>query len=204
MINLYFLDLLGTFSFSFFGAYVGLKNRLDLFGIFVCALLSGLGGGTIREIILNKTPVYFTDTSYLFCVAIGFCMAIFLYNNFSKIQKYYLVVDAIGLSTFAFIGAQQADIHNLGSIAIIFFATLNAVGGGILRDISIRKVPYIFSKDFYATPAIILGIIYSLLKVNMNNFIFAYSLLIFIFVLRLTAIRFNFKLWAVKHDNKSN
>lgn len=198
MINLYALDLLGVFSFALFGSYVALSKKLDLFGIFVCALLTGLGGGTLREVMFGKIPVYLTDYNYFYVVLLGITLSIIFYRSFHKIQKYFLVIDAIGLSTFAFIGAQQADIFHLSNIAIVFFAAITAVGGGIMRDIAIREVPYIFHKDFYATPAILLGIIYAILRDYMQNPIVAYTVILGIFLLRIIAIRFGFKLWSKK------
>lgn len=197
-VDIYLLDLLGVFSFAFFGAYIGLAKKLDLFGIFFCALLSGLGGGTIREIMLNRTPVYLTDYSYLFAVVLGVISSIIFYNNFNKIQRYFLVIDAVGLSTFAFIGAQRADSLHLSAIAIVFFAVITAVGGGIMRDIAIREIPYVLHKDFYASPAIVLGIIYALFRDPMHNPWAAYIVIFAIFVLRLLAIRFKFRLWSQK------
>lgn len=198
VLYLYILDLLGVASFSFFGSYVALKNRFDLFGIFVCALLSGLGGGTLREVILGEVPIYLTDYNYLYAVAIGMIIAIFLFKNFHKIQNYFLYIDAIGLSTFAFIGAERANAFDLSGIAIVFFAVITAVGGGILRDIAVRETPYIFSKDFYATPAIILGFIYAIFRNDINNVIPSSGLIIGIFLLRIFAIRFKLKLWSRK------
>lgn len=196
--NIYYLDLIGVFSFAFFGAYVGLSKKFDLFGIFVCALLTSLGGGTIREIILNKIPVYLTDYHYFSVVIFGMIASIIFYNHFNKIKKYFLVVDAIGLSTFAFIGAQRADVLHLTNIAIVFFAVITAVAGGILRDIAVREVPYIFQKDFYASTAIVLGVIYALFRTTMHIPVAGYILLFTIFLLRLIAIRFRFRLWSRK------
>lgn len=198
IVYLYILDLLGVLSFSFFGSYIALKKKFDLFGIFVCAMLSGLGGGTLREVILGKIPIYFNDYSYLYVTVAGMIFAIFLYRSFRKFQNYFLYIDAIGLSAFAFIGAERAYSFHLSAFAIIFFAVITAVGGGIIRDIVIREKPYLFSKDFYATPAIISGFVYALFRHEMDNAIIITLLISSIFLLRVIAIRFKFKLWSRK------
>jgi len=190
---------MGVASFAFFGSYIGLKKRFDLFGIFVCALLSGLGGGTLREVILGKVPIYLTDYNYLYAIITGTIVAIFLYRNFHKMQNYFLYIDAIGLSAFAFIGAERAYSFNLSGIAIVFFALITAVGGGIIRDIAIREIPHVFSKDFYATPAIILGVLYAVFRNDMNNTIVSFILILSIFLLRVIAIHYKFKLWSRKN-----
>jgi uncharacterized membrane protein YeiH len=73
-------------------------------------------------------------------------------------------VDALGLATFALIGAERADSLGLGAVAIVFFAVITAVGGGIMLDIALREIPYVFRNDLYATPALALGLLYVLLS----------------------------------------
>lgn len=106
-----------------------------------------------------------------------------------------LVIDAMGLSTFAFIGAEKAVEANLGFFGVIFIATLTAVGGGLFRDIAIREVPQILHRDFYASPAIFLGVCFAILRNYMHNPILIHSLLFLTFALRVCAIYFNIGLW---------
>lgn len=106
-----------------------------------------------------------------------------------------LIVDAIGLATFALIGATKAYQAGLGAFAIIFLATLTPIGGGLLRDIAIREVPQIFHRDFYASPAIFLGIFYAIGRKYVDNIAFVYCLISATFALRLCAIYFKFNLW---------
>jgi len=140
-------------------------------------------------------PFYFYDNNYIFVCLAGYAFSIAVHKIFNKISKYVLIVDAIGLSTFAFIGAKKADQADLGTFAIIFLATLTAVGGGLLRDIAIREVPQIFHRDFYASPAIFLGVSYAILRDYMDSFILIYCLIFLTFTLRLCAIYFRFSLW---------
>ncbi len=195
MREIYILDLIGTFAFAVYGAHVAIKKEFDIFGIFVSAFLTAFGGGTIREFILKNIPFYFYDNNYIFVCIAGCAFSIAVYKVFNKISRYVLIVDAIGLSTFAFIGAEKADSAGLGVFAVIFLATITAVGGGLLRDIAIREVPQILHRDFYASPAIFLGTFFAILKNYRHNFVFI-SLLIFLtFALRLCAIHFRFNLW---------
>jgi len=133
----------------------------------------------------------------------GYIFSIAVYRIFNKINKYIIIVDAIGLSTFAFIGAEKTNEVGLGFFAIVFLATVTAVGGGLLRDIAIREVPQIFHSDFYASPAIFLGISFALLRKYMDNLILVYCLIFLTFILRLCAIYFRFSLprpWRKKAD----
>lgn len=193
--EIYILDLIGTFAFAVYGAHVAIKKEFDVFGIFVSAFLTAFGGGTLREFILKNIPFYFYDNNYIFVCLAGCVFSIAVYKVFNKISRYVLIVDAIGLSTFAFIGAEKADSAGLGVFAIIFLATITAVGGGLLRDITIREVPQILHRDFYASPAIFLGVYFAILRNYRHNFIFISFLIFLTFMLRLCAIHFKFNLW---------
>jgi uncharacterized membrane protein YeiH len=193
--HIYILDLLGTFTFAAYGTYVALKRKFDILGIFICAFLTALGGGTIREIILGNIPFYFYDNSYVIVILGGIAFSIVYYQRFHVINKYMLVVDAIGLSAFAFIGASKAAEAGLGAFAVIFLATANAVGGGLARDIVIRETPQILYKDFYASPAVFLGVLYSIFRASISNPVYAYVLIFSAFALRLTAIYLRISLW---------
>lgn len=193
---IYLLDLLGVFAFSFYGAYVALKKDLDIFGVVVCATLTAIGGGTIRELILNHTPFYFHDYNYLYIIFLGTIFSILTYKNFHIIDKYMLIVDAVGLVTFAFIGSKVAVDANLGLVGAIFFAVITAVGGGMLRDVVIREVPSILYQDLYATFCIILATLYYFFRDYMSNLLIVYGLLLFIFLLRVFVIYHKLNVWV--------
>ncbi len=194
--EIYLLDLLGTITFAFYGAYIGIQRKFDIFGIFIVAFLTAVGGGTIREILLGHTPQYFYDMSYCIAILCGTFLAIILYPVFSKINRFALAIDALGLVTFALIGASAAHVAGLGSIAIIFLATVSAVGGGLLRDIAIAETPQIFYKDFYASPAIFLGLLYVIFSSYLKNPFVLYGILLAAYALRLGAIYFHINLWG--------
>ena len=198
--EIYILDILGTFTFAAYGAYVGQRKKFDIFGILICAFLTGLGGGTIRELILGNMLFYFSDYNYVYAILAGTAFSICIYKMFDKINKYMLVVDAVGLATFALIGAAKAADAELGPVAIIFLATITAVGGGLLRDVSIREVPQILYRDFYASPAIFLGVVYAILGSHMQKAHFVYLLVAATFLLRLLAMYFKIDLWGPRRE----
>lgn len=193
--EIYVLGLLGTFAFSIFGAYQGIKKGFDLFGVFVSSFLTSIGGGTIVSIILNEAPMFFRDDNYIFIILAGTIFAIIFYNFIPKLTKYILVVDAVGLSTFALVGAERSLESGFGLTATIFFAAVMAVGGGLIRDVAIGEVPQIFFRDFYASPAIILAIIYYFSGNYRQSPLIIYSILILAFVIRLLAIYFKVNIW---------
>lgn len=193
--EIYILDLIGTFAFASYGSYLAVKKNFDIFGIFVCAFLTAVGGGTMREILLGNIPFYFFDKNYFFAIVAATVFSVLLYKNFHKINKFVLALDAIGLVTFAFIGATKANELHLGMFAIVSIATTSAVGGGVLRDIVLNKMPEIMYRDFYASVAILLGVIYGITHESMQNIIYANLLILFCLCLRLIAIYFKVNLW---------
>lgn len=190
---LYICDLIGTFAFAVYGAYTGFQKKFDIYGVTVCALLPALGGGTIRELILNKTPAYFHDYNYLYVVFFAIIFCTFVFKHFHRIHKQMLVLDAVGLATFAFIGAARAAELHMGPVAIIMFAPLTAVGGGMLKDIVANDVPGSFKGEIYATPTIILGVFYVIFQTEMNNPVYAFILIAATFFTRALAIQYQIR-----------
>lgn len=197
--QIYLVDMIGTFTFALYGAYVAMRKEFDIFGIFVCAFITAVGGGTLRELMLNQDHLfYFVDCSYLAAVCCGIACSIMLYEKFDRIQLYMRTLDAIGIATFAFIGAHRAAQADLNWFGIIFMATLTAAGGGVMRDVTMREVPQFFYSEFYATPAIFAGAIYCLLQHQMEDPKYIVGLLLLTFLVRMIGIRLNIKLWVPK------
>ena len=198
--EIYILDLLGTFAFAVYGSYFALKKDFDLFGVFVAAFLSGVGGGTICDIIFNNTPFYFYDMNYIAVIAFAVIFTLLIYKNFHKLKTFALILDSVGLVTFSFIGASKADELGLGIFAITFIATLTAVGGGVLRDIILNRTPHVMYYDFYASIAILLGLVYGVFREEMHNPLWANLLMFFCFVIRILVIVYKVNLWKPKGE----
>lgn len=199
---LYLSDLIGTFAFAVYGSYTACKKNFDIFGIVVCGFLCGLGGGTIREILFNKIPLYFFNITYIYVVFLGVAFCIFTYKNFSRINKFMLMLDAVGLSTFAFIGAARGVHEGLGLAGAVFFAVITSLGGGLLKDMIANEVPSSFRGEVYATPAILMGAFYFLFRNYMENPAYAFALAISIFLLRMVAIQYKVKVQSMKDLKK--
>lgn len=152
----------------------------------------------LRDIILRVDPFYFSDMNYIIVTILAIIFTIFIYKKFATIKKTAHMFDSIGLVTFAFIGAAKAQSFWLWIFAITFFATLTAVGGGILRDVIMNKVPEIMYRDFYATVAVLLGISYGFSHTYMNDLFWANILLSIFLIVRLGAEFFHIRLWRPK------
>lgn len=195
MINVYALDLLGTFAFAVYGSYVAIEKDFDILGVILCALLCGLGGGTLRELMLNNVPFYFYDNNYIFAVIAGTIFTTLTFRIFARVNTFMLFMDAIGLVTFAYIGAFTAVNKELGMFAVILFAAMTAAGGGIMRDIVIRELPRTLYADFYTIPAALLGFVYWLFPAYQSSLYFVYSILLFFFAIRVVSICHTVQVW---------
>lgn len=196
--ELYYLDLIGTLGFAAYGGYIAIRNDFDLFGIFVLSFITALGGGTIRDLILNKTPIYFEDINYFLIVILGILITIVFRKNFIKLDKLLRFLDSIGLVTFTIIGLKTAADGGYNWFGIISIGVISATFGGVIRDIIINKKPEIFHRDFYATISIIIGLIFISFPYLQQNTVFIYSLILIGLVTRILAINFNFKIWKPK------
>lgn len=163
---LYIFDLFGTFVFSATGAIRGIEKKLDLFGIFVMSFLTAVGGGTIRDIILNQTPFYFFDINYTIAITLGMLATILFRALVKKYQSILIYLDAIGLGVFSIIGATKGLNFNLPDIGILISGLITGIGGGILRDILVKEIPFVLEKEIYATASVLGTILFLILVKN--------------------------------------
>ena len=148
------LDLAGTAVFAVSGGFKAVKHELDILGVIVLSVLTGVGGGIVRDLLLGRTPpLAFTDEKYLLvCIVMGI-MVIFLAARIARVWSVVKILDAIGLGTFAVIGAAQAIQSGLGVVGVVFVGVITACGGGVIRDMMVMEIPAVISRDFYATAA---------------------------------------------------
>lgn len=156
---IYILDILGVFAFSFLGARTALQGRLNAIGVLTCAFLSSLGGGTIREVMLDHVPFYFHDRRYLLTVLFACVMALIIRDRLPLLMNVMPVLDAIGLVVFAYIGVHAAARAHLGLSGMVLFALLTAIGGGILSDLVAHRTPQVFQNAIYAAPPILVALL---------------------------------------------
>jgi uncharacterized membrane protein YeiH len=189
------MDLVGVFTFSAYGAYRALQARMDTLGAFVCGGLVALGGGTIREMVLHGTPRYLRDYRYALMVVLATGFAILLYRRFDVVDRYLLLLDGVGLATFALFGASRAAEEGFGVGAMMLCAALTAAGGGVICDLMTGRRPQLFYSGFYAVPALLMAILARLFRVHLANPVVAVGLIAVVFAVHLGALRLRWKLW---------
>lgn len=205
MSALYFFDLFGTFAFAVSGALLGVKKDMDIYGMFVLAISVGVGGGTMRDMMLGRTPPFvLTDVNYMIVIAAATLLVFFLNSIVEKSlpMKTLNIADAIGLGVFTSIGASVAVAYDVEWYGIIFFGVMTATAGGMIRDTLAGEVPFVLKKEVYASASIIGGIIFIIiyrLNISLNINILITSIIVTL--IRTLAI---YKDWHLPHFKGRN
>ncbi|MCP2031138.1 putative membrane protein YeiH [Okibacterium sp. HSC-33S16] len=188
------LDLLGTFAFGLNGALAAVRfARLDIVGVLTLGMLTAIGGGIIRDLILGATPpATFSDWRYLTVAAAGALIAFAFSQRLDRLAWPIEILDAVGLSVFAVTGATKALDFGLGPAQAVILGAITAVGGGTLRDTLIRRVPSVMSDGLYAIPALIGALIIVVaILLGVEGFVAAMIAAAVCFVIRVLGVRFN-------------
>jgi uncharacterized membrane protein YeiH len=152
---LYVLDLLGVAVFAVSGALRAAQRGLDLFGMTVLAAVTAIGGGTLRDLVLNRHPVFWVrDARYLYVILAATAVAILGKDFLPSLQTGLLLADAAGLGLFALSGAQIAESDDYPFLVVILMGTMTGVAGGVIRDVLSGVAPLLLRRDIYATAAI--------------------------------------------------
>ena len=152
------LDLLGIGVFAVSGALAAGRKRLDLLGVFVLASVTAIGGGTIRDLLLDRQPVWLTDATYLGVIVVAVAIT-FAYVRWRRPPlASLLVADALGLALFSVAGAQIAENAGLPAVAVVVLGTLTGVGGGVIRDVLSAEIPFVLRRGNLYASTVIVGV----------------------------------------------
>ncbi len=193
------IESIGIIAFAITGAIVAIKKGFDIFGIIVLGVITAVGGGAIRDIILGiEPPFMFQNPIYVILAFITSCLSFLcvrvLHFKFKKKRRFFSdtinFFDAIGLGIFAVTGANTAIAKGYGDMAFlcIFVGVISAIGGGMLRDILAKKIPFVLYKDIYAIAAIIgASMFYYMQKSGLNGMLCVFAPIITTISIRVLA-----------------
>jgi len=188
-------------AFAVTGAFKAIEHKSDIVGIIILATITGVAGGTIRDIVLGKIPPNsLLDPTYLIITVVTGIILFFLYSRLKKHWNVFLKFDAIGLGVFTIIGATFAfNFFGLNFLAMVLAGMLTAVGGGILRDVFVNEIPIVFVKELYAS-ASFGGVVvfYFMLVIGGELYLATIIGIILTTGLRLVAMKYNWNLPKVK------
>ena len=195
---LFFFDICGTLTFTISGALVAIKHKMDIVGAIALATITGVGGGTIRDLILGANVFWTQSNWYIYLsIIIGVSM-FFLYPFFLKGRKSQLytttldIIDTFGLVAFTVAGVSKALLFGQTWIVAIAMGTITCVGGGMIRDMLAKQIPMVLSSRIYALPTIIGGLFY-LIFYNYSLILSIIFCSIAVFITRMLDVIFNLR-----------
>lgn len=201
----YFItDILGTIAFAISGVLVAMDKKLDLFGVFIIAFVTAVGGGTLRDILIGNTPViWLQQTTYLIVIVGAVVFALLLREKIKYLRTSLFLFDTIGIGLYTMVGIEKGMEAGLLPVMCIALGTITASFGGVIRDILCNEIPVIFRKEIYATACVLGGVGYFLLRQLPFDDNYAYVAGIVIIIgIRLLAVRFKIALPNI-YKNKS-
>lgn len=161
MIGLEIADFVGTIAFALSGFLAATRDRLDLLGIFISTFLTALGGGIVRDTVADRIPYAFSHLLPMILIILVIIVSVVfkLYNQTELENKTYFVIsDSIGLVSFSITGALVALMVDFNIFGVIMLALATAVGGGVMRDILLNRIPVVLTSELYGSVAILIGI----------------------------------------------
>lgn len=194
----YYLGMLGISAFSITGVIAAGKKDMDIFSIVLLGVVTALGGGTLRDVIIDSNPVFWiADPAYLW-VSIGAAVFAFFLVKFTRyLLRLLLFVDALGLSLFTILAAEKTIALGFSNTTAILMGMTTGIAGGMIRDILTGRAPLLLGREFYATPALLGGIAFTVMghyfPDHEFNRIYAIGL---IFIIRSSAIQ-----WGIYYPN---
>ncbi|MFD0975987.1 trimeric intracellular cation channel family protein [Salinimicrobium gaetbulicola] len=190
------LDLLGTIAFAISGALSAMNRRLDLFGIFIIAFVTAIGGGTLRDVLIGSTPVnWMENIIYIYLIGTVTIFSIVFRNKLNYLKKSLFLFDTIGLGVFTITGVEMGVKNDLDPIISIALGAMTGTFGGVIRDILCNEIPVIFRKEIYATACIIGALAFVILdsfEVSTDITYIATSLTVI--VIRLLVVKYHISL----------
>ena len=212
---IYLTDNIGIAAAAVSGAIIAIERKLDLFGILFLGVITALGGGVTRDLLLGSTPPRFFTSYPALLIAVLAALAVFLIARlwsgwrdpavFNRINQIHNLFDAIGLAAFTITGTQLAMAagHENNAFMCVFMGMTTGVGGGILRDMMTQRVPYVLCKRIYAVAAIVGGLVYwTLCHFDVLPGLSQVIAMALIIIIRLCATVFHWNLPRIELDDK--
>ncbi|GAB2775911.1 trimeric intracellular cation channel family protein [Salinimicrobium soli] len=200
------LDLLGTIAFAISGALSAMNRRLDLFGIFIIAFVTAIGGGTMRDVLIGSTPVtWMENIIYIYLIGVVTIFAIIFRYKLDHLKRSLFLFDTIGLGVFTITGVEMGVQNNLNPIISIALGAMTGTFGGVIRDILCNEIPVIFRKEIYATACIIGGLAFVLLhELEVSTNIIYVVTTLTVIVIRLVVVKYHISLPSFYLSSSAN
>ena len=192
---IYILDLIGTVVFAITGALAAKEHKMDVFGMFILAFVTGVGGGTLRDMMIGSTPVFWMKNPfYILMIVLGVVLPI-VFKKMSEWKKSILFFDAIGLGVFTVIGVEKGIDFGLHPVIAVALGAVTGCFGGLIRDILRNQIPAVLHKEIYATASLTGGIMFCVLNyLGFHNDLVAVLTAFIVFIIRVLALKYRWEL----------
>jgi uncharacterized membrane protein YeiH len=185
------LNLVGTFVFGLSGGMAGVRTKLDVFGAVVLAVVVGIAGGTIRDLLIGIPPATFRDWRYLAVAGGAGLVTTLAHPAINRLQRPIDVLDAAGLALFCVTGAATALAHRLGVVDAVILGAITGIGGGMLRDVLVGEIPTVLRGGLYAIPALVgAGIVVAAYHAGDHTIVFPIVGALVCFLMRMAGLRY--------------
>ena len=154
------LDFIGTFAFAISGIRLASAKQFDWFGAYVVGMATAIGGGTIRDVLLDVTPGWMTDPIYLICTGLALFWVIAFGKYLIHMHNTFFLFDSIGLALFTVVGVGKSIALGYPYWVAIIMGSITGAAGGVIRDVFINEIPLIFRKEIYAMACVEGGLAY--------------------------------------------
>ena len=160
----YYFEMVGTAVFAITGVLAVTRRGLDVFGALVLGIVTALGGGTVRDLIIGAKPFWINDFNYVWAAAVGALAAFWIGSLFRDVYRGLLYLDAVGAALFAVTAADKVLSLNLGAPVAVTMGVLTGIGGGLIRDVLAGRPTLLMSREIYATPILLGCVAFVLLR----------------------------------------
>lgn len=189
------IEIVGTIAFAISGIRLAAAKKFDWFGAYIVGLVTAIGGGTLRDILLDTTPFWMENGWYLAVTGISLAYVIMFRKQLVRLNSTFFFFDTIGLALFVVIGIQKTIAFGYPMWVAVVMGTITGAFGGVVRDILINEVPLIFRKDVYGTACIAGGLIYWIMIITgASPVIQQLTCAATVILIRLLAVKYN---WSI-------
>ena len=199
------LDLIGTFAFAISGIRLASGKQIDWFGAYLIGLVTAIGGGTARDLLLGVTPFWMLDSKYFLTTGVALLAALLFKEKIFRWGSTLFLFDAIGLGLFTIVGISKSIDLGLPFWICIVMGTITGSIGGVVRDVLLNQVPLLLRKDIYALACIAGGLIYYVcLQFNLSTSVTELIAALIVILVRIVAVKFHIHLPVLNPISNSN
>jgi uncharacterized membrane protein YeiH len=192
------IEIVGVAAFAASGAIVAIEKKLDIFGILVLAFVTSVGGGVIRDVVMNRgIPVFFSNYLYAGVILVSATVVMLLKGRI-RWSFPFMVIDALGLAVFTVVAGVKAMESNMNLLAFLFVSLITGIGGSVMRDLMVMEIPTILRREIYATAVLAGALVLWFTFPLLGQALAVYLSIAVVFTIRVVSYRLNLHLAYTK------